>query len=286
MKKYLLVIGTAAMIGFASCGHNNSKVEEHGAQESDDHAMTEEVDQQLADKSSEGYQLMKQKCFACHNPNSASHDAIIAPPMIAVKMHYNKNFETKEAFVEAMVKWSQDPKEEDAVMKDAVTRFRVMPKQIFDKADLTKIATYVYEHDIDQPDWFEEHLKEEHGGGMGAEMDAKGWIKNMSRNEEGEKWEANKETTDGVANMLELLEGTDASTTEAYQKNGKLLKEQIDLVLNQCTMTGEAHEQLHTFLVPLIAKVDKLKSVGTEKQGAMIQGKIKKHLEAYDTYFE
>ncbi len=285
MKKYLLVIGTAAMIGFASCGQNNSKAEEHGAQESDDHAVTEEVDQQVADKTSEGYQLMKQKCFACHNPDTESHDVIIAPPMIAVKMHYNKNFETKEAFIDAFVKWSMDPKEEDAVMKGAVKQFQVMPKQIFEKEDLIKIATYVYENDIDQPDWFQKHLKEDHGGGLGMDSKGMGWMKNMSLND-GEKWEANKETTDGVANMLELLEGTDASTTKAYQKNGELLKEHIDLVLNQCTMKGESHDQLHTFLVPLISKVDKLKSVDMDKQGAKIQEKIKEHLKAYDTYFE
>lgn len=280
MKKYLLVIGTAAVIGFASCGQNNSKAEEH-----DDHVATEKIDQKVADKTSEGYQLMKQKCFACHNPNTESHDAIIAPPMIAVKMHYNKNFETKEAFVDAFVKWSQDPKEEDAVMKGAVKRFQVMPKQIFDKEDLTKIATYVYENDIDQPDWFEEHLKEDHDGGIGMDSKGQGWMNDMSLNE-GKKWEANKETTDGVANMLELLEETDASTTKAYQKNGELLKEHIDLVLNQCTMKGESHDQLHTFLVPLISKVDKLKSVDMDKKGAKIQRKIKEHLKAYDTYFK
>ncbi len=283
MKKYLLVLGIAAVIGFTSCGQNNSKGEDHD--EHDDHAKTEETVQKVADKTSDGYQLMKQKCFSCHNPNTESHDVIIAPPMIAVKMHYTKHFETKEAFVDAFVKWSQDPKEEDAVMKGAVKRFQVMPKQIFDKEDLTKIATYVYENDIDQPDWFEEHLKEDHGGGMGAGMNGQGWMKNMSLNDGG-KWEANKETTEGVSNMLKLLEGTDARTTDAYKKNGKLLKEQIDLVLNQCTMKGESHDQLHTFLVPLISKVDKLESVDMDKQGAKIQGKIKEHLEAYDTYFK
>ena len=283
MKKYLLVLGTVAVIGFSSCGQNNSKAEEHGAHEHDD-AATEEAVQKVADKTSKGYQLMKQKCFACHNPNTESHDAIIAPPMIAVKMHYAKHFETKEAFVDAFVKWSQDPTEENAVMKGAVKRFQVMPKQIFDKEDLTKIATYVYENDIDKPDWFDQHLKEDHGGGLGMDSKGMGWIKNMSLNG-GEKWEANKETTDGVANMLELLEGTDASTTKAYQENGALLKEHIDLVLNQCTMKGESHDQLHTFLVPLISKVDKLNSTDMDK-GAKIQGKIKEHLKAYDTYFK
>ena len=28
----------------------------------------------------EGYELMKVQCYACHNPNSPSHDEIVAPP--------------------------------------------------------------------------------------------------------------------------------------------------------------------------------------------------------------
>lgn len=119
-------------------------------------------------QSSEGYTLFKTNCYACHNPNTESHDAIIAPPMIAVKKMYSMKYNTKEDFVKAVVAWASNPKEENSMMKGAVTRFKVMPKQPFKVADLEKIASYIYDNDIEVPSWFAAHEKQMHGkGGKG-----------------------------------------------------------------------------------------------------------------------
>ena len=62
----------------------------------------------------------------------------------------------------------KDPKEENALMYGAVQQFKVMPKRAFNEEDLEKIATYIYDNEIEQPDWFAAHFKEQHGGkGMG-----------------------------------------------------------------------------------------------------------------------
>jgi Cytochrome c len=114
----------------------------------------------------EGYELMKTNCYACHNPNTESHDAIIAPPMIAIKKMYTMRFSSREDFIKAVVSWALDPKEENAVIKRAVKRFKVMPKQPFKEADLKKIATYMYDNDIKAPKWFAEHEKEMRRKGM------------------------------------------------------------------------------------------------------------------------
>jgi hypothetical protein len=55
-------------------------------------------------------------------------------------------------------------------MRGAVSQFNVMPKQIFKEDDIRKIATYIYESNLEKPAWFEEHEREMHGGkrnGMG-----------------------------------------------------------------------------------------------------------------------
>jgi len=117
-------------------------------------------------QANEGYTLFKTNCYACHNPNIESHDAIIAPPMIAVKKMYSMKYNTKDDFVKAVVAWASDPKEENSMMKGAVTRFKVMPKQPFKVADLKKIASYIYDNDIEAPKWFAAHEKEMHGKGM------------------------------------------------------------------------------------------------------------------------
>ncbi|MDX5586605.1 MAG: c-type cytochrome [Aureibaculum sp.] len=116
----------------------------------------------------ESYQLFKNNCYTCHSVTSKSHDEIIAPPMAAIKRRYQMSTETRNDFIEAIVKWAKDPKEENALMYGAVQQFKVMPKQAFYEEDLLKIATYIYDNDIEQPDWFGAHFKEQHGGkGMG-----------------------------------------------------------------------------------------------------------------------
>lgn len=115
----------------------------------------------------EGLELMQQKCYTCHSVITKSHDDIIAPPMIAVKKRYMMAFDTKQEFVEAFTNWALNPVEENALMFGAVQKFKVMPKQEFKKDEIEKIANYVYDNDIETPEWFGAHFDEEHPNGMG-----------------------------------------------------------------------------------------------------------------------
>lgn len=117
------------------------------------------------DTDKEGYVLMKNNCYACHNPKATSHDDIIAPPFRAVKMHYTRSYDTKEEFVNAIVDWVQNPTKETALMRGAVNRFNLMPKMPLATKDLQKIASYMYDNDVDQPAWMDKHMDEEHGKG-------------------------------------------------------------------------------------------------------------------------
>lgn len=113
-----------------------------------------------------GKKLLEEKCYVCHSPN-ASHDNRLAPPMIAVKKHYISKNTTKEAFIEAMQNWVENPNKENAKMYGAVNRFGVMPKLEFSEETIKKISDYMFDYDIDQPEWFEEHYQEQQGKGMG-----------------------------------------------------------------------------------------------------------------------
>ncbi len=115
----------------------------------------------------EGYNLLKKNCYACHSITAVSHDAIIAPPLMAVKRRYKVSYNSKEAFVEGMTNWVLDPKTANALMRGAVMQFNVMPKQAFKKEDILKITAYIYENELEKPAWFEEHFNEEHPNGMG-----------------------------------------------------------------------------------------------------------------------
>jgi hypothetical protein len=42
-----------------------------------------------------------------------------------------------------------------------------MPKQDFKEDDLTKIASYIYDNEIETPEWFEDHFQQKHKNGQG-----------------------------------------------------------------------------------------------------------------------
>lgn len=118
-------------------------------------------------KNAESLALFKQKCYACHSVTTKSHDEIIAPPMIAVKKRYSMQFDNKEDFVNAVVAYSSNPKAENALMRGAVNKFKAMPKQEFEEADLIKISAYIYDNEIETPEWFEGHFQQNHKNGQG-----------------------------------------------------------------------------------------------------------------------
>lgn len=55
-----------------------------------------------------GKKLMENNCYACHSPK-ASEENMIAPPMVAVKVHYISDETTKEEFVNEMLAWVKRP---------------------------------------------------------------------------------------------------------------------------------------------------------------------------------
>lgn len=118
-------------------------------------------------QNSEGYDLLKTQCYACHNPNTASQDDVIAPPMAAIKKRYSRLYDNKEEFVNAVTDWAMNPEKENAIMRGAVMQFNVMPKQVFNKSELQKIANYMFENKLEQPVWFENHERGMHRGGRG-----------------------------------------------------------------------------------------------------------------------
>ena len=110
----------------------------------------------------EGKKLAETYCYVCHSP-SASHENRLAPPMIAVKKHYINATTTKEQFINEIQNWIVNPTDENSKMPGAVRRFGLMPKAPYSEDNISKIAEYLYENNIEQPEWFNEHFKEMKG---------------------------------------------------------------------------------------------------------------------------
>ena len=159
MKKNIVYLFLFVVL-FTSCNENKKELTQVDAKMSN----------VVYSKESEAYTLLKNQCYACHSINSASHDDIIAPPMVAVKKRYLRLYDDKEEFVEAVSKWALNPEPDNAIMRGAVSQFKVMPKQIFKEVELKKIAEYIYANELEKPDWFMAHEKEMHSGGKGRGM--------------------------------------------------------------------------------------------------------------------
>lgn len=142
MKKLLLLI---LVIGFASC--KESKKPEKKAIET---LVENEVS--LSKQTHPGKKIMETECYICHNPK-ASEATMIAPPMIAIKKHYLNENTSKKEFTEALILWLDDP-EAPSKMLEAQQRFGKMPYLPYKEETITKIADYLYDYEIEKPEWY------------------------------------------------------------------------------------------------------------------------------------
>jgi cytochrome c553 len=111
-----------------------------------------------------GKKLLESNCIPCHSA-TASIDGRIAPPMIAIKKHYIGQKTTKAVFVRSMIDWIENPSEETALMHGALKRYGIMPKLDFPKEMITQIAEYMFDYEVDEPEWFEAHFNVDKGNG-------------------------------------------------------------------------------------------------------------------------
>ena len=111
------------------------------------------------------------------------------------------------------------------------------------------------------------------------------WVAEMALNN-GAKWEANLETTSGVANMAKLIAERKTISLGDYRNLGDSLNDVKNTLVKECTMTGASHDNLHIFLHPLIQKIELLQKTGSAETGAQIKESIAGHLNAYYIYFE
>ena len=97
----------------------------------------------------------------------------------------------------------------------------------------------------------------------------------------GKRWKANPETTQGIAAMSAILD-EHAKNPMAKTVLKEKLEGEFQMIFQKCTMTGEAHNQLHNYLIPL----HKMLSAMDESSGEKELVAMRDHLQAYGKYFE
>jgi len=128
-------------------------------------------------------------------------------------------------------------------------------------------------HDHAESEAAHEHSEAESHDDIGVSLD------------KGKRWSANPETTDGIANMIKIMNGfSDRESVVAYAELNMNLQNEFALIFEKCTMTGEAHNQLHNYLIPIKDMFAGLISsdVNTCKS---TYDKMAKQLAEYSNYF-
>ncbi|KAA9325681.1 hypothetical protein [Adhaeribacter soli] len=104
-----------------------------------------------------------------------------------------------------------------------------------------------------------------------------------------QKWRADEATTASIESMQLLLETFDTGKTAgdvvAFQELGKTLNGELNTIFRQCTMTGPAHDELHTFLTPIMKDVQILQGDDVAASTAA-QLRLQDRLGVYQTFFE
>jgi cytochrome c553 len=148
MKTFSISTSILAVILFSSCASSN---------ESKNAALKLNAEELI-----EARALFQTHCYACHTPKG-NHDERVAPPMIAIKRHYINENTTQAQFVADVSKFVSMPSTDLSKMPGALRKFGMMLPLKVPEEDLTKIAKFIYQQDIEAPEWFEEHYQQEHG---------------------------------------------------------------------------------------------------------------------------
>tara|TARA_R110002049_G_scaffold188124_5_gene356409 strand:+ start:5567 stop:5899 length:333 start_codon:yes stop_codon:yes gene_type:complete len=102
----------------------------------------------------------------------------------------------------------------------------------------------------------------------------------------GTKWEANIETTEGVEQMQELLKSHTTTSIEDYHQLASTLNDVKNKVVKECTMKGASHDNLHIWLYPLIEKVTELSETNNIEEASKTKQSIAENVDAYYKYFQ
>ena len=120
----------------------------------------------IASDSHPGKKIMETLCYACHDATTTEENRL-GPPMAAIKRRYLIGGLTKNEFTNDILAWIAKPSLEKSKMPGAVDRFGVMPYLPVPEENIRQLAEYLYDYEIEQPEWFEEHYQKSHGRGQG-----------------------------------------------------------------------------------------------------------------------
>ena len=156
MKKILTVLASGLAMFTTSCDQQNEKKIIEHPKPSNSEITVETVNSDLA----LGFQKLEMVCFSCHSPNANIAEKV-APTMAEVKSVYLNKFGSQDDFVAQFKAFVGNPNSDISILDHATELYGVMPKFQFSDKELTQIANYVYQSDLEKEGWFENTFQSE-----------------------------------------------------------------------------------------------------------------------------
>lgn len=100
----------------------------------------------------------------------------------------------------------------------------------------------------------------------------------------GEKWLVDSNMMSFIRKMEKAVTTFDSKKGD-YESLSKTLQENLDQLTSNCTMTGQAHDELHKWLLPYIDLVDVLANAENDEQAKSALEDLVDSFETFNTYF-
>ncbi len=97
------------------------------------------------------------------------------------------------------------------------------------------------------------------------------------------KWTANKETHVGMKKIDSILKNNSFSDNKLL---GEALSKETSYIIKSCNMTGEAHDQLHIVLVPILEEITEIKDISNTDELKSKTTNLKRLVSAYFKFFK
>lgn len=100
------------------------------------------------------------------------------------------------------------------------------------------------------------------------------------------KWVVVPDMMLSIRSIEDQIEGFNGKSIEEYKSHSKNISELLGELTSNCTMEGDAHDELHKWLVPFIELNDELTSSSSIGKSAEIVSKQKEEIKLFNKYFK
>ncbi len=270
MKTNLFIV--ILFIGLIGC-KTGEKNNDYSKSENSKEKSTSAIDEvkQSAEFNEKGYELMKQKCYLCHfeKPDPSKKDQMIAPPMLRVQEHYKPTYPNKTEFVNAIMAIVKNPSIENTLMPGAVKKFNLMPKLIYDDAELRLIAETMYDYNFGSAPKMNMQMKE-----------------SALKLNNGKKWILKKESIEQVNAVVSKLNNYKSSSIVDYNQLGKDIFNDAKKIMLEDEYKGELFDQIHNFFFGVEENMHTLMSTKSESEAKIQLTELKTKFKEFHNYFK